>query len=289
MASFRTDPAHDGCRDCGRFFLDAIGEYAREDVIIQWLPAPDRTCGKLDGQVEEIWSREVEKAAHEQRNLYNGPLCRLLEFQADQKQLLLTLGPTNFKHFLGTNLTQAPMRYVHGPEVLANPLGVAAAVITDDHFLLMGRRSNSVQFYPQRVHPVSGMVEPPADGRFPDPFAAMLHELHGEVGITAEMVAAITCMGLVRDKSIVQPELVFDIKLKVDAQTIREVSSRAADAHEHQELILVLDFPASVIMFIEKNLELLTPVGLSTLLLHGLRKWGSGWFTSARGYLQSVI
>jgi hypothetical protein len=30
-------------------------------------------------------------------------------------------------------------------------------------------------------------------------------------------------------------------------------------------------------------------VATAWLLLHGLRRWGIGWFASARGYLQSVI
>jgi hypothetical protein len=43
------------------------------------------------------------------------------------------------------------------------------------------------------------------------------------------------------------------------------------------------------VSFLEHKFTELTPVCLATLLLHGLRHWGGGWFTSARGYLRSVL
>jgi hypothetical protein len=52
---------------------------------------------------------------------------------------------------------------------------------------------------------------------------------------------------------------------------------------------VVRDHPASVVSFMEFHIADLTPVALAGLLLHGLHRWGSGWFASTRGYLRSLI
>jgi hypothetical protein len=49
------------------------------------------------------------------------------------------------------------------------------------------------------------------------------------------------------------------------------------------------DHPAAVVDFIERHLAELTPVALAGLLLHGLWRWGSGWFASTRGYVRGVV
>ena len=90
-----------------------------------------------------------------------------------------------------------------------------------------------------------------------------------------------------RDKHIVQPELIFDVTADADVKDIRR-SPAAGDDEEHSELLIIRDHPAAVVTFMEQNYNDLTPVGLATLLLHGLRHWGSGWFAATRGHLRSV-
>jgi hypothetical protein len=284
------DHADGGCRDCGRFFIDVIGQFQRGDVRVAWREESREIPPALERHIEETWLAEAARAAKDDVLLYDGQLCRLIEFEASAGRLSLTLGRTSYKEFLATNLMGAHLLYTHGADVLANPLGVSTAVTTSDGFLLLGRRSQKVVYNPGRIHPIGGIVEAgQSPSGLPDPFESILQELRTEANVTPDLIGEVMCLGLVRDKRIIQPELVFDATLKVDAPALRKLASQAAEAQEHDNLILLMNYPSSVVTFMENHSEVLTPVATATLLLHGLRHWGSGWFTSARGYLQSVV
>jgi hypothetical protein len=283
----------DGSRDCGSFFLDAVGRYAPGQLHLLWSPARRPASVEIDRLIQQAWNTETHKAKANQTKLYDGRLCRLIDWSADRKHLNLTVGEVTFKEFLGTNLRHAYLRYTHGPEALANAIGVSSCISTADEFIVLGRRGPHNLHNASLLHPVGGMVELPrnqqADGNLPDFFAAAVAEIEEELGIARERTGEPVCMGLVRDKKIVQPELVFDVKTDLEAQEVRKLAATARDSHEHTELTLVRDNPSAVVTFIEQKLAELTPVALATVLLHGLLQWGSGWFTATRGYLRNVV
>jgi hypothetical protein len=128
-----------------------------------------------------------------------------------------------------------------------------------------------------------------AAGRPPHPFDAIRAELREETGAAPRPGAAPLCLGLVRDKALLQPELVFRIEVAAEVRALRAGAKEAAEGHEHSELLAVRDRPTSVVSFIEKHATETTPVALATLLLHGLERWGSGWFATARGYLRKLL
>ena len=280
---------NDGPRDCGTFFLDVVGAFARDAVSVRWSDQR-RTCNdELGRLIDQSWELALWQARKAGQNIFDGPMCRLISYAVSDGRLDMTLGPVSYKEFVGTNQTQAYVRYLHGPEVLADPLGVSAAIISADGFLLLGRRSTRVMQYPERLHPIAGSVEPDPSGAPPDPFQSMLDEFTEETGIAPDSVSEIALLGLIRDKNTVQPELIFDLKLDVDAAAVRQGALGAVDAAEHTDIVPVRDHPAAVVTFLQANFSQLTPVGLATLLLHGLQSWGTGWFAAARGYLRSVV
>jgi len=277
-----------GIRDCGRFFLDFAGLYARDEVDISWLDDKRPSNAKVDAIIDQTWQEQTADKGKSGKELFDGDLCRLLQCRAGEK-LSIALGPVGFKDFLGTNLTNARLRYEHGMDILADALGVSAAVRTADGFLLMGLRSESVAFHSGRLHPIGGVVEPDMSLPQPaDPFDAMILELEEETALTRDMISDIVCMGLVRDKLIVQPELIFDVSISIEAIELRKISNDALGKNEHTHLELISDHPARITAFIRANFEKLTAVAIATLLLHGLRHWGCGWFTTTRGYLKSM-
>ncbi|MFP4104601.1 MAG: hypothetical protein ACLFVU_00795 [Phycisphaerae bacterium] len=290
MTSFNAFQSSGGSRDCGSFFLDVVGRFGPDQVNVNWLETPRPTNEQIEEMIDNAWSNELKKAKTIGRRLFNGHLCRVIDYKAQDSRFHVTLGPVGYREYIGTNLTQAHVRYLHGPEVLADPLGVYAPITTSDGFLLMGRRSQWVAHHAGRIHPFGGMVEPADDqADAPDPFASLTSELQEETGLEDDHLTEVLCLGLVRDKHIVQPELIFDVSSNLEMNTIREMSRQADDAAEHAELVPVLDHPSAVVTFIEKQVAELTPIALASLLMHGLRHWGSGWFASARGYLRSVI
>jgi 8-oxo-dGTP pyrophosphatase MutT (NUDIX family) len=289
MAPSSTHASHENSRDCGAFFLDVVGQFTPQQVKVRWSRLKRAAHADIDQLIEAAWTEEAVKAHRAGRQLFDGELCRLVKYAAAEDTFTLTLGASSYREFLGTNLRHARLRYTHGPEALANPLGVSAAVLTADGFLLLGRRSEAVAWHAGRLHPIGGMVQPAGRRIAPDPFAAMMRELEEETAIAAEHVVQSVCVGLVRDKQIVQPEIVFDVAVSLTAEEIRRKARHAADAAEHTELVPVRDHPASVVTFLEKHARELTPVALATLLLHGQGRWGSGWFATARGYLRNLI
>ncbi len=277
-----------GASDCGRFLLDVSGSFGKSDVTVSASPQARPSTPEVDRLIEQSWSRQLAEAATTGKKLYDGLLARLISHQTKGRRLDLTVGAVSFKEFLGTNCLNPQVRYDHGPEVLANPLGVSAVLVAGDGFIIMGRRSQCVAIHAGMIHPIGGMVELGAEAT-PDPFAAMTDEIAEETALSAEQVQEITCLGLVRDKSLFQSEMVFRATSNADVRTIRQMAQQATDASEHSELLAVRDEPSSVVAFIQTNHEQATPVALAALMLHGLDRWGSGWFATAKGYLGGVI
>jgi 8-oxo-dGTP pyrophosphatase MutT (NUDIX family) len=279
----------DMCCDCGPFYLDVVGRFAPDRIGVIDSPSRRASTPEVDSLIDTTWLAALAEARKTGRHLYDGRLHRLVDYRCEGGVLSLTLGPASFKEFLGTNLTHAYLRHVHGPEMLADVLGVSAAVCTSDGYIVLGRRGAQVASHGGRIHPVGGLMESAGPGQPPPhPADAILRELQEELGITSAEVLSNTCMGMVRDRHIVQPELVFDVRVNVDVQRLRRFQP-APEHQEHSELIPVRDHPSAVVTFIQRCYDELTPVGLATLLLHGLGQWGSGWFATTRGYLRSVV
>ena len=280
---------HDS-QDCGRFFLDICGRFAPGQIHVRWSDQPRPSNPEVDGIIEQTWRDQKAKAALSERRLYDGRLCRLIECAAGNGTIEMTLGPVSFREFLGTNLTHAHIRYTAGPEVLGDALGVSAAVTTQDGYIVMGLRSDRVAYHAGRIHPIGGVVEPSdPPGAAPDPFETITNELSEELGLSRQSLGKTLCLGLVRDKHIVQPELIFDIQAAMDVKDILAHRAGAVDACEHKDIIPVRNHPAAVVTFMENRSTELTPLGLATLLLHGLQAWGTGWFAAARGYLRTMF
>ena len=290
MTTWSSDPAAGGCRDCGAFLLDIVGRFGPAEVLVRWSDDRRRSNEDVDELIEGVWQAQTRHAAENGKDLYNGRLCRLMECELAGRALRLTLAEVTYKEFVGTNLLNPQLRYLHGPEVLADPLGVSAAVVTADGFVLMGRRSARVFSHAGRLHPIGGIVQPGDHvGAVPDVFREVLRELHEELALPAEQVETPVCLGVVRAKAILQPELIFDVSVRADVETIRRAAAEAPDAAEHVEFVPIRDHPGAMVTYLETHYEALTPVALATLLLHGQRRWGMGWFATARGYLRGVI
>jgi hypothetical protein len=282
------DLQEDGPQDCGRFLLEVLGPYRRDQLHAQWSSQARPTIEHVERFIEGSWLKRSQQAAAEGVALWDGKLCRLIEFSHDASTLDMLLGPTSFREFVGTNLHNAHLRYAHGPDVMANPVGVSALVQVK-RYLILERRSQKVAYHAGRLHPVGGCLEGPADGTAPDPFDCVARETCEELGLAMENLQEPLCLGMVRDKHIHQPELIFELAVGSSVEAIRRHSVKAQSRYEHDELVVLADHPASVVDFIERKFAELTPVALASLLLHGLYRWGSGWFTSTRGYLRGVV
>lgn len=244
------------------------GDWGPGDVDIHWVPSGRRIVPEVEALIDRAWTAAVARpGAH----LFDGPMCRLEKWSVppDGSRLALALSDTRYKPFFGTNMSHPDLEGRFGPDVMANPVGVSPALETSDGFLLFGQRNTSVAYYPNRVHPFAGALEPSDAG---DVFAAVRRELREELSLSDAEVVDVRCTGLVREPALRQTELIFQARCALT----RDQSDSRLDAREHGGMVAIRATEQDVVPFLTD--ARLTPVALAALLLWGRSRFGIEWF-----------
>jgi 8-oxo-dGTP pyrophosphatase MutT (NUDIX family) len=158
----------------------------------------------------------------------------------------------------------------YGEAAMANPLGMSVALISEDGFLAMGRRNERVAYYPGRIHPFAGALEP-EDGL--DVFGAVERELSEELGLSAAEIGEMKCLGMAEDRRLAHPELICHAEAR---QTLHELRRRVDEA-EH-DAIVAIEVKSDVFERELGSAKLYTPIALATILLCGRERFGKEWF-----------
>jgi 8-oxo-dGTP pyrophosphatase MutT (NUDIX family) len=237
------------------FDIRETGQWAPGQVLVRWTQSGRVIRPQVERAIEAAWTRESEWLGNK---LFDGPMCRLESIRANPSSLQLTLSRTSYKPFLGTNLHNATLADEFGREVLANPVGLSTVLQTSDGWVLLGRRTDSVAYYPSRVHPFAGALEPHEEL---DVFAEVRRELAEELSLAGGEIAEMKCIGLVEDRALRQPELIF-----VTRSTLCRAAIEARlDRTEHIATYPIAPDRSQV----ERAMAdpLLTPVAAATLTL----------------------
>lgn len=231
--------------------IHCTGNWTEEQVTSREVASSRRSTPELDQRIERAWQEALARPG--MMRLFDGPMCRLESWAATHDRLDLSLSPTSYRDFLGTHLSGGAPAIDRA--MRANALGASAALVTSDGYLVMGRRSRRVAYYPDRVHPFAGTVEPADAGK---PFDAIRRELQEELQFPASDLSEIRCIGLVEDDSICQPELVFLVRT---ARSKAQIET-GMDPQEHVGLVAhPLDSVSSI------DPSALTPVAQGTVEL----------------------
>jgi len=185
------------------FDLRAAGVWLPHQVTIAWTRNSRPIIPEVERAIDAAWHAAAARLGDK---LFDGPMCRLEQWSATPDRLELTLSRTSYRPFLGTNLFNAHLADTHGRDALANAVGLSTALQTADGYLLLGRRNDAVAYYPNRVHPFAGALEP---RERLDVFDEIHRELYEELGLTPMDIVATRCVGLAEDRSLRQPELIF--------------------------------------------------------------------------------
>jgi hypothetical protein len=248
----------------------AIGDWAPGRVRLDWTARPLRRIQpEVERIIDDAWAHVTARPGV---HLFDGPMCRLEAFDASPSGLRLSLSPTSYKPFVGTNLQNPALADSHGRQVMANPVGVSALLETADGYFMLGRRNASVAYYPERVHPFAGALEP-RDGA--DPFAAVYRELAEELSLARADVTDVRCTGLVEDRALRQPELIFLARTALPRAEVE----RRVDRGEHHASCALQRSPAQVLAWTAD--PALTPVAVASLLLAGRLRFDQQWFEAA--------
>lgn len=247
----------------------AAGDWPASAVSQAWVPSTRRVVPQVEAAIEQAWSAALARPGV---HLFDGPMCRMESWQATDTRLGLTVSKSNYKTFLGTNMVHPEFAETIGADVMANSVGISPALLSGDGQLLLGQRTNSVAYYPGRIHPFAGSLEPTDS----DVFAAVARELKEELTLQTSDIAEIRCTGIAEDPNLRQPELIFSVR---SPRTRAEIQDRL-DPLEHRSIHAV---PATA-EAVEQSLREergLTPVAVATLLLWGRLAFGQPWFDKA--------
>ncbi len=242
-------------REAVPFLLDFFGHYARAQVETQACDTPRRTTPSVEAAIARTWEVQVALAREEERLLFDGQLARFVGAEATGGKLRLHLATTSYREFVGTNLYNMATARREGVDALANPLGVSAAIVTADGFLAFGRRSDRVALHAGYLHAVGGMIDASDrrdDGAY-DVFGAMLREAMEELAITEDEVLDMHITGMVRDRLLHQPELLFDAAVSLTRADLLARFDDSLAGGEHAGLEFVYDDPEAVLLCRQKR------------------------------------
>lgn len=228
-------------------------------------------------------------------------MCRLESFDVSPAGVHIGMSRTSYKLFWGTNMSHPEWADQYGSSVMANPIGLSPALVSADGWLLLGRRNDRVAYYPSRVHPFSGCLEPgdeasakvagtrdvAATSAAPDVFAAVRRELREELHLAPDDLADLRLTGLAEDPTLRQPELIF----RVATRLTRAQLQSQLDPAEHREIVAIEATPIAVAVAIRDRAATgLTPIAVATLLLWGRAVLGVEWFdATAAGVAPTAI
>lgn len=257
--------------------IEAIGHWTDTQVHAVEQPDTRVRIHAVEQLIDQTWQAALRQPGI---HLFDGPMCRLESFVASIGSLELGISPASYRTFYGTNMRHPELADQYGTQVLANPLGVSCLLETADDWILLGRRSASVAYYPNRVHPFAGALEP---GDAADVFAAARRELHEELTLKDNQIGRMHCLALVRDNLLRQPELIFSVRTR---RTLRQLENQM-DHTEHREgYPLAASLP--VIESAMTRTRLLTPIAICSLWLWGRQRFGQSWFDRHAGTITAA-
>jgi len=248
----------------------AIGRFSPAHVLVRTVPDAHPRFPEIETAIDLAWKQAL---AQPNVKLFDGPMSRLESFSARDGILELNLSTTSYRQFCGTNLMHPEFAQRFGWAALANSVGASCALQSADGWLLMGRRNNTVAYYPRRIHPFAGALEPHQPM---DVFADARRELWEELSLPAEAIAEMWCLGLVEDISLRQPELIFSVK----SNRSRAEIEKNLNAAEHSAVMAIAGDTPGIDALLKDGQ--LTPVCIASLLLWGWQQWGDAWLAERR-------
>ncbi|MFH1419383.1 MAG: NUDIX domain-containing protein [Planctomycetota bacterium] len=270
------------------FVTLAFGRFALSQIHVAFDDAPRPSTTELDELIATEWDRQVRMARESGAVLFDGKMLRYVDHtvQVDSASgdriLDLTVGPTGYRDFVGTNLYNSHRIKDFGWHRFSNPVGTTATLTSSDGQVCYGRRSSKVAFHAGHVHTLGGALEAKdqTSSGEADPFASVRRELAEEVALYPPDILDLWCSGLIRDKQICQPELLFEGTIRLTADELRERWRHAESKDEHAEIVTVPDTSDTLVPFITRCGPI-APVAVGALLLHGRHTWGEAWFRRA--------
>ncbi|XP_048215348.1 uridine diphosphate glucose pyrophosphatase NUDT22 [Perognathus longimembris pacificus] len=241
------------------------GGLSQEQVEVELSPAYDRRfLPGADKTITAIWEARLQS----QPWLFDAPKFRLHSATPAPRdspgpQLLLRLGLTSYRDFLGTNWAssaswlrqQGAADWGDRQAYLADPLGVGAVLATADDFVVFLRRSGQVAEAPGLVDVPGGHPEPqvlcpggvpqhkilPRELVVRELFSSVLQEICDEVNLPLLTLSQPLLLGIARNEtSAGRASAEFYVRCSLTSEEVRSYYlSGGPEAHESAGIIFV--------------------------------------------------
>jgi hypothetical protein len=249
------------------------GTFPETMVNVTWTNEVAASNTESRAIIATTWLEAVADAEAHGRLLYDGALCRLVDWHRTNGQLSLRFGPTSYQAFVGSHLRR-DFGARFGESFMANATGVCVALVTADDELVLQRRSERVFENPGFFHVCGGQLEPIGlnGSRSADPFTCVRRELLEEFDIPRSELVSLDCLGLARDLRTLKPEVLFA------ARTSRTTAEVCAARHEEfSDLCVIPITPDHLADFLIANAAQTVPMGLACLIRFGAVALGEEW------------
>jgi 8-oxo-dGTP pyrophosphatase MutT (NUDIX family) len=195
-------------------------------IEVRWEPTPPGLSPSAAAHVEARWAAYVAAAQAGGKDLFNGPVTRLLAADRVDGRVVLRLGPADYKTFVVTCLRDRAWFAAHAPDAPTPALG-NSVLLTHRGEAFLGRRSPRVSAYAGRLHLVGGVLDVLGTPEFPPTVDGLVghlrKELEEEVGLTAgdlDSAAGPRFLGVVRDDFLAQPEAIWQWEIPLPLATV---------------------------------------------------------------------
>lgn len=259
-----------------RYVIIAWGDLPADDVVPDYDP---RRRPKPSKEQSEIMAAEAQAMRDRGLRVEPLPLYRYLGCTCSPRKLLLKLGHTDYEQYLGLNRLHRDWAEAGGADLRADALGLATVLECPDG-VVVEKRSQQVAEAAGLLHvKPSGHAHPPQGLK-----EAVLEEAEAELGLAAEEVQDLRCLGHVRvagtDKVIVIYRARTDVPLA-------EMRARARSEEWESERLdaLPLD-PEALARQLAESGDELTAAGHAALLMDGWRRFGNEWFSAVTAGLR---
>jgi 8-oxo-dGTP pyrophosphatase MutT (NUDIX family) len=274
---------------CAGFNILARGLWNPENIKVNYSGEfSAKITERISHFIDEKWNLAKCKAEETGQELFSSDLVRLKGFYESNNDLILNIGETTYKEYVGTNLHINEIGEIIESsqllEYLSNPLATCAVVVSNDDKILIGRRSGKTVDYPNYYHVPGGHIEKRhIQSDNPNLSMAICDELQEEFAIYSSNIEWSVCTGLVEDSITKKPELTFIVKIKTDHNsTLNPINE------EHTRLEWLDVTPESITEFlVENNLEIV-PVGKACLMLFGTIRFGYEWFIATNDQMREA-
>lgn len=245
-----------------------IAELPEGAIRTRWVASTRKIIPQVEEAIDKTWHEKLRTPGIK---LWDGAMCRMESWTLGEGLLELEISPTSYRVLFGLNMHNPQLLDQFGREIGADCIGISSAVESSDGYLIFGRRNSSVAYYPNRIHPFAGTLEPQeAD----DPSQAVRRELLEELHFTDADIAEIRFIGIAEDNSLRQPELIFRVRSKLSRERIEK---QVQEEEHHDSWALGGDESLSP----EQVRRTFTPVAVATHLLWQRLRFGQSCFDAA--------